>query len=79
MNTKYLDTSVTKHRTDHLFTKRNFWTGLSSILNVFGGDKKFNTSRSSQEADIKALRSDWEMIGQDFKESMSKTLLKDFE
>lgn len=62
----------TEKRTDFLFPKRNFLTGFSSILSLFGEQNKFNTSKSGQEADIKAIKSDWEMIGEDIKSSMSK-------
>ncbi len=65
----------TDKRTDFLFPKRNFWTGFSSVLNIFGEDKKFNTSKSGEEADYKALKSDWDMIGEDFK----KVIIKSFE
>ncbi len=54
-------------RTDFLFPKRNFWTGFSSVLGIFGESNIFNTSKSGEEADYKALKSDWEMIGEDFK------------
>lgn len=62
----------TRKRTDFLFPKRNFWTGFSGILDIFSADKKFNTSGSGKEADIKAIRNDWEMVGQDFKDVLSK-------
>lgn len=59
-------------RTDFLLPKRDFWTGFSSVLDIFGTKKKFNTSKSGAEADYKAIRNDWEMIGQDIKNSLSK-------
>ena len=62
----------TEKRTDFLFPKRSFWTGFSSILNVFGNQNKFNTSKSGQEADCKALKSDWEMIGKDIQNAIDK-------
>lgn len=62
----------TEKRTDFLFPKRSFWTGFSSILSIFGDSNKFNTSKSGQEADYNALKSDWEMIGEDLKSAMSK-------
>lgn len=62
----------TRKRTDFLFPKRSFWTGFSSILDIFSQDKKFNASKSGREADIKAIRNDWEMIGQDFNDVLSK-------
>lgn len=63
----------TDTRTDFLFPKRGFFTGLSSILDIFSVDKKVNTSKSGEEADAKALKSDWEMIGKDFEKSLEET------
>jgi hypothetical protein len=59
-------------RTDFLLPKRSFWTGFSSIFNIFGAPNKFNSSRSGKEADKKAIWNDWEMIGQDFKKAFSE-------
>ena len=64
----------TDKRTDFLFPKRNFWTGFSSVLSIFGESNKFNTSDSGEEADYKALKSDWEMIGEDFKIALSEEI-----
>ena len=60
------------NRTDFLFPKRNFFTGVSSIFSISGETADFNTSKSGEEADFKALKSDWEMIGQDFKMAIKK-------
>ena len=62
----------TERRTDFIFPKRNFWSVFSSILSIFGEEKKFNTSKSGKETDCKVLKSDWEMIGQDLRNAMSK-------
>jgi hypothetical protein len=61
----------TINRTDFLFPKRNFWTVFSSVLNIFGDQNKFNVSSSGEEADLKALSYDWEMIGQDVKNALN--------
>ncbi len=58
-------------RTDYLFPKRSFWSGVSSILSIFGDSNKFNISKSGEESDYEALKSDWEMIGQDIRRVMS--------
>jgi len=78
-NSSYYNMNNAEKRTDFLFPKRSFWTGVSSILSIFGEEKKFNTSKSGKEADFKALNSDWEMIGQDLRKSMSKIILQDCE
>lgn len=54
-------------RTDFLLPKAGFWEGLSNVFNVFGTPPKFKTSESGFEADYKAIKSDWEMVGEDFR------------
>lgn len=59
-----------KIRTDNLFPERGFFTGISSVFSVFGGTANFNTSNTDEEADYKAIASDWAMIGEDFKNAL---------
>ncbi|MDO6818679.1 hypothetical protein [Zobellia sp. 1_MG-2023] len=65
----------TEKRTDFLFPRRSYLTGVGSVLDIFATRKKFNTSKSGELADYKALAKDWEMVGEDFKEFF-KTLSK---
>lgn len=67
---------TTENRTDFLFPKRNIFTGFSSIFSISGETVDFNTSNSGEEADFKAIRSDWEMVGKDFKEVLKKGIKK---
>jgi len=71
MELNFLEMIDTDKRTDFLFPKRRFWTGFSNVLSIFGEPNKFNTSKSGEEADYKALKSDWEMVGQDIRNVMS--------
>ena len=64
-------------RTDFLFPKRSFITGLASILCLGGNPRKFNLSNSDSEADYKAIKSDWSMVGQDFEFVMTNNNGKD--
>ena len=52
-------------RTLFLCTDNNFIIGMGSVLNVAGNYFEFATSRDALSADLKALASDWEMIGND--------------
>jgi hypothetical protein len=61
-----------RKRSDFLIPPKNFWTGFSSVFNLFAVGKKFNASKSPAEADLKALKSDWEMVGEDFITSLRK-------
>lgn len=58
--------------TGFLFSETNFWRGVGSVLNVCGNYYEFNVSSSDDEADIKALSSDWYNIGKDIKIAKNK-------
>lgn len=52
-------------RSDFLFPDTDFLTGMGSVLNIAGSYFEFVTSKSENLADLKALRSDWGVTGQD--------------
>ncbi|PLB20000.1 MAG: hypothetical protein TRG1_1264 [Flavobacteriaceae bacterium FS1-H7996/R] len=43
---------------------------MGSAFNVFGNYYKFNTSKTSLEADFKAIQSDWGVVGQDIEKAI---------
>lgn len=53
------------YRTDYLFSKGSFLSGMGSILSIFAPYYTFNGSRSATQADRTALESDFGVIGQD--------------
>lgn len=57
-------------KTDFLLPNNNFLIGMGSILNLVGSYFEYNYSDSSDEADLKALESDWQNIGADIKDSI---------
>ncbi len=57
--------SKKKYRTDFLFPRTNMLIGAGSIFNLAGNYFEFNTSKTEQEADFKALENDWGVIGMD--------------
>lgn len=59
-------------RTDFLLPKRGFFTGFASVFSIAGDTVDFNTSNSGEEADLKAIQNDWEMIGNDIREALRK-------
>jgi hypothetical protein len=63
-------TKILKYKTDFLFPKTSFVVGIGSIFNVFGNYYKFNTSKTSVEADFKAIESDWGVVGQDIEKAI---------
>ena len=61
-----------KFYTDFLFSTNTFLTGAGSAINLAGNYYEFNSSESELEADERAIRNDFNMIGQDLLEAMSK-------
>ena len=39
--------------------------GAARIASIFGGVDEYRTSSTEEEADINAIRKDWEMVGED--------------
>ncbi|MBA3986470.1 MAG: hypothetical protein H0X63_07870 [Flavobacteriales bacterium] len=60
---------IPSYKTDYLLPKNNFWVGMGSILNLAGNYFEYNYSKSDNEADLKALTSDWNNVGEDIKKS----------
>lgn len=62
----------TKFKTDFLLPKNNFLVGLGSVLNINGLYFDYNYSKTAQEADNKAIFSDWKNVGEDIKTAEKK-------
>mgnify|MGYP001184921638 CR=1 FL=1 len=58
------------NKTTFIFKIPNFSSGFSSVLDIAGTNTKFKTSKTSEEADYKALLSDWTVTGQDIKNAI---------
>lgn len=69
---KFNKKSMSTKESSTVQPKNSFLTGLGSIFNISGKYFEYNTSKSAQEADSKALRKDWEKIGKDIKEAEDK-------
>jgi hypothetical protein len=54
-------------RSDFLFAQPDFFSGMARLFDFGGRYDAYNISRSIQEADFKAILSDWSIIGQDLK------------
>jgi hypothetical protein len=59
-----------KYRTDFLAARNGYVVGAGSIFNIFGNYHYLCFSKSSQEADAKALASDWGNVGKDIKKAI---------
>ena len=56
--------------TDFLTPDQDELTGMASVLDIFGAETPYNYSKSGEEADIKAIASDWAVIGEDISEAI---------
>ena len=59
-----------KMGSDFLFATPSFSMGLAAVLDVGGNLIEYNNSRTPAEADRRAIRSDWETIGNDIRTAM---------
>lgn len=55
---------------DFLFAVPSFLRGVASALDIGGTFVEYNQSSSPQEADAKALQSDWVMVGNDLRDAI---------
>ena len=59
-------------RSDFLFARPSFLRGMGSVLNIGAVGKIYNYSDSIEEADMKALQSDWKIIGNDMRKALNE-------
>jgi len=53
-----------ENKTDYLFAMPSFFNGMASSMDISGSlNKMYNDSHTSNEADAKAIRMDWAIIG----------------
>jgi len=64
------DTKI--YRTDYLFVNTNFIIGAGSVLNLGGNYFEFNRSRTPEEADARAIESDWGVVGNDIRAAIEE-------
>ena len=58
--------------TDYLYARPSFLSGVARLFDFFGLFTRYNFSRTEEEADAKALYSDWRAIGQDLALAMRR-------
>jgi hypothetical protein len=54
-----------------LFGSFNFWEGMARVLDVGGTMVVYNESPTIEEADMRALSSDWQAVGDDLRNTMN--------
>jgi hypothetical protein len=59
-------------QTDFLFPTPTKLQGLGTVFNIWGQYHVFNNSQTGEEADARAIRSDWGVTGQDLQFVLEK-------
>ena len=60
--------------TDYIYARPSFLAGLARTLDLFGVFDSYNFSETSEEADFKAIYSDWKTVGADLKKTFDRCL-----
>ena len=55
-----------------LFATPSFLTGAARLVDLGGVFDKYNSSASEEEADSRALASDWSVVGDDLRKAMDQ-------
>lgn len=63
-------------RTDFLFARPSFGSGVARVLDLYGTFDAYNSSTSEAEADQRAIASDWCVIGRDLDEAFEQAKTK---
>lgn len=63
---------VKKNKGFSLFAAPNFLSGLSRVFDISSTINVYNDSQSPEEADFRALQSDWIVVGDDIREAVSQ-------
>ena len=61
-------------QTNFLTSTPSFLSGASTVFNLAGRHFAYNQSKTPEEADSRAIRNDWRMIGKDLHECAKKVV-----
>jgi hypothetical protein len=62
-----VNNQMNRLQTDFLVPRMTWLTGAGTLLNLAGQYYGYNISATEEEADARALFSDWSMVGQDLR------------
>lgn len=67
---------VNQFNTDFLFSTPSYLSGAANIFNIGGDFYEYNISSSQGEADCKAIRNDFNIVGSDLEKATVETIGK---
>jgi len=59
-------------KSDFLFAQPSFASGAARVFDLFGQFDEYNRSETTEEADAKAIASDWIVVGQDIADAIEQ-------
>jgi hypothetical protein len=59
-----------KLKSDFLVASPSYASGVGRLMDWYGLYDLYNASRNGNEADAKAIYSDWRIVGQDIRDAM---------
>ena len=59
-------------RSDFLFAVPSVWSGVARLLDLFGKFDFYNVSQTPEQADARAIYSDWRIVGQDLRDATNR-------
>jgi len=62
-----------KVNSDFLFAQPSFASGAARVFDLFGQFDEYNRSETPEEADAKAIASDWIVVGQDLADAIEQS------
>ena len=65
-----------KFYTDFLVPKSSFITGVGSVICLGGWNHRYNISNSKFDADTKAIKNDWNLVGSDLRTAINNNYVK---
>ena len=68
---RFKSREVRSMRTDFLFVSPSPWLGFARLLDIAGTFDRYNVSRTPEEADARAMYSDWRMVGEDLADAIN--------
>ena len=63
---------MTTYRIFGLYARPSFWEGLARLIDIGGTLNDYNMFESDEQADTRALLSDWEAVGGDLRAAMEQ-------
>lgn len=55
-----------------LFARPSFFEGVARVMDIGATMQTYNNSRTEKEADLKALKKDWEVVGKDISNAIKQ-------